>query len=73
MKNYLFNYLDSIPDSTLRELTENTTYINNQKGNYTNNYLYNYDNSIPDITLREIISNIIKIANFNGNIIINLI
>ena len=60
----LYNYEDT-PDTTLRNLTENTKHISSAyTGNQHRNY--NYD-SIPDNTMRNLIENNNHISGINGN------
>jgi len=66
MKGYLLNYLNSMPDTTLREITSKNTNLTGISGNELKGYLINYINSIPDTTLREITSNNINIGNQRG-------
>ena len=56
-KEYIFNYKDGIPDTTIKELTENQKYLLNQKGIQSQDYLFNYKDGIPDTTIKELTEN----------------
>jgi hypothetical protein len=67
----MHNYLNSIPDTTMRELFENVININNIKSSEMKNYLFNIINSTPNNNLRETIENNANINNVKGNEIKN--
>jgi hypothetical protein len=50
--DYLYNYENNIPQTTLRELTQDIIKLTNFTGpsGQIKGYLYNYINSIPDTT-----------------------
>ena len=52
----MFNYSNGIPDTTMRNTTENTKNIIGQKGNKTGTTAFNYDDR-PDLTMRNFSEN----------------
>ena len=67
VKGYLINYLNSVPDTTLRDITQDKIVLTNMKPIQVKNYLINYINSIPDTTLKELTENTQYIVGQKGN------
>jgi hypothetical protein len=73
--NQMFNYQNGIPNTTLKETTENLINITNVSGSQMQNYLINNENAIPDQTLKQLTENkkylIGQQGNYTNNYIFN--
>lgn len=65
---YLLNYDNSIPEQTLRNVTETTSDITNINGNYKTIPLINFTNYIPDTTKKEITADRNVITNISNSV-----
>lgn len=68
VKSYLFNALNSIPDTTLRETIENNLNITNMNGNKNSNPLFNYTNGITDTNNRNLTEDKVIISNVSNHV-----
>jgi len=66
VKDYIYNYINSIPDETLRSILSEKILIGNAQGNSERNYLFNAKNAIKDPNMRNLTENN-AISNLQGN------
>ena len=63
--HYIYNYENSIPETTLRDIIADVIQITNLDGNHKSGYLINYLNAIPDQTLKQLTENKTQLLNIS--------
>ena len=64
---YLYDYTNNIPQTNIKEFTEDNKNINNFHGNHGGTYLYDYENNQLDNTMRNLTEDNKNINNLIGN------